>query len=85
MLFIILPDFMEIVFIQLPYKAGKVAVLEVLRKNRLGKLFVLFAQSVIAIANDLSTGYVLPGQQNCLPRFPSGRRTRMMDLPAFFT
>lgn len=38
---VIMPDFVEVVFIKLPYKAGKVAVLEVFGQNRLGEPFIL--------------------------------------------
>ena len=40
-LFIVMPDFMEVVLVQLADKARKVAVLEMLRQNGLGEAFVL--------------------------------------------
>jgi hypothetical protein len=39
--FIVLPYFVEIVLVQLPYKAGKIAVFEVFRKNGFCEFFVL--------------------------------------------
>lgn len=39
--FVVVPYFVEVVFVQLPYKAGKVAVLEMLGKDMFGKLLVL--------------------------------------------
>ena len=41
-IFIVVSHFVEIVFVELPYKARKVAVLEVLGEDVFGKLFVLF-------------------------------------------
>lgn len=43
--FVVVPDFMKIIFIQLPDEARKVAMLEVLRKDRLGEPLVLFQMS----------------------------------------
>lgn len=36
-----MPDFVEVIFVELAHKTGKVAVLEVLRQDVLGELFVL--------------------------------------------
>lgn len=41
-LFIILSHFVKIVFVELAHKAGEVAVLEMLRQDRLGKLLALY-------------------------------------------
>lgn len=38
---LIMPDFVEVILIQLPNKAGKVAVLKVFWKNGFRELFVL--------------------------------------------
>lgn len=40
-IFIVLPDLVEVVLVELTDEAGKVAVLEVFREDGLGKLFVL--------------------------------------------
>lgn len=40
-LFIVVPDFVEVIFVQLPDEAGKVAVLKVFRKDVLCEFFVL--------------------------------------------
>ena len=40
-LFIVVPDFVEVIFIELPNKAGKVAMLEVFREDGLGEAFIL--------------------------------------------
>ncbi len=41
---LIVSHFMEVILVQLPHKACKVAVLEVLGKDGLGELFILWAQ-----------------------------------------
>jgi hypothetical protein len=39
--FVVLSDLMEVVFIQLPHKTGKIAVFEVFWKDGLGKFLAL--------------------------------------------
>lgn len=46
-IFLVLPDFVEVIFIQLANKAGKVAMLEVFRKNMLCELLVLSSGSLL--------------------------------------
>ena len=41
---LVVPDFVEVIFVELSDEAGKVAVLEVLRQNCLGEFLVLFSQ-----------------------------------------
>lgn len=40
-IFLTLPDLVEVVFVQLPDEASKVAVFEMFRQNGLGELLVL--------------------------------------------
>lgn len=38
-----MPHFVEVVFVQLSYETREIAVLEVLRKDRFGELFILYS------------------------------------------
>lgn len=55
-LLVVVPDFVEVIFIQLSHKAGKIAMFEVFRKNGLGEALVLTGVSqalrVLGAADD---------------------------------
>lgn len=44
-IFFVVPDFVEIIFVQLSHKTGEVTVFEMLRQDSLGKLLVLYAET----------------------------------------
>lgn len=39
--FIIVPDFVKVILVELPNETGEVAMLEVFGENRLGEMFIL--------------------------------------------
>jgi hypothetical protein len=79
--FIIMTDFVEIVFVQLPHETGKVAVLEVFGKYVFRELLVLLTVSIVIAAHMLHTGIPL-GPRNCRRRCPIVLRFRRSGSPA---
>lgn len=87
---------MEVIFVELPYKTGEIAVLEVFWEDRLGKFFALDSKKetcrLVAVfpetmasprRGDEGVAHLPPIRRSCHCRLPIGQSAHMRDLLAF--
>lgn len=84
--FIVLPHFVEVVFIQLPHEARKIAVFEMLGKDGFCEFLVLRWSKVNMMLNECDADKNLPPRapRSYLLHHPISRLTHMKDLPTFY-
>ena len=67
---IIVPNLVKVVFVQLPYEAGEVAVLEVFRQDVFRELLVLQIFSAVATSNKIARSFPTSSTTKLSPSFP---------------
>lgn len=82
MILVVLSDFVEVIFVQLPDETGEVAMLEMLGKDRFREFLVLRTGSICSGRN---TGFhcILQVPRNSLRLLPNARWIRRTGLRAF--